>query len=58
MRRCRHYARSDKACGLDALRSDPYLRRGLNVYKGMVGDGEVANFLGVTCVATEAELKI
>ena len=44
--------------GLDALRSDPYLRRGLNVHKGMVTEAEVAYSLGVEYVTTEAALKI
>jgi alanine dehydrogenase len=44
--------------GLDALRSDPYLRRGLNVHKGMVTEPEVADSLGVDYVTTEAALKI
>jgi alanine dehydrogenase len=44
--------------GLDALRTDPHLRRGLNVHKGMVTEPEVAASVGVDYVAAEDALEI
>ncbi len=44
--------------GLGALRSDPHLRRGLNVHKGMVTEPEVAASIGVSYVTAEAALGI
>ena len=44
--------------GLDALRSDPHLRRGLNVHKGMVTEPEVAASIGASYVTAEAALGI
>ena len=44
--------------GLDALRNDPHLRRGLNVHKGMVTEAEVAASIGVEYVSAEVALGI
>jgi alanine dehydrogenase len=44
--------------GLEALTDDPHLRNGLNVHRGRITNGPVAEALGYDLAAPESALKV
>ena len=42
--------------GLDALRADPHLRAGLNVFRGRITNAQVAEALGLAWLSAEVAL--